>query len=174
VSLDTEAQRRQIIRTGTAGGGITTDDRYAIAGIYLQTTQWSEDLRRQIARALPVVDASIGEADRYNLAHTYRSEQATGPMIEIFDVTWSINPTLTGTLLPSSVDGTVVAILQGASMDIVGVYVDPPLAVSDSTVPEFTAGFAHESSFYSDQYRKDEKRRRLVELLQYEYDQSEG
>lgn len=169
-----EAQRRQIIRVGIADASITTNDRYAIAGIYLQATEWSEDLRRQIARALPVVDGSISAADRYNLAHTYLSEQAAGPIIEIFDVSWSVNPTMTGTLLPSSVSGEVVAVLLGASSDFVGTYVDPPTPVFDSTVPEFTAGFAAESDYYSSQYRKKDKRRRLIELLQHEYDQSEG
>jgi len=141
VSLSTEAQRRQICRLPIGDSSVTTSDRYAIAGTYEIATSasfWSEDLRRQIARCLPVADASIGEADRYNLAHTYRSEVSTGATIEIFDVTWQLEPNWSASLLPVSNEGIIATALDAAVSGFVGGYapVVPPNIAAPTLPPK--------------------------------------
>lgn len=176
MSLTTTAQRYQVLRQPVVDASVSTSDKYALLGVFDVTSSasfLSEDFRRQIARCLPAPDGSISAADRYNFAHSYRSEVSTGPTVDIFNLEWSLEPIWSANLLPSANAGVIAAVLQGAVSDFDGVHVGPPVAETTPD-PGPVAGYGAYSSYYSSKYIRSGKKRRLLRMLQEMYEESEG
>ena len=113
MSLSTSAQRLQALRLPNADSTLDNDDKFAALGfIGTETTAptgISDALKSLIFRH-PTPDASVDNADKFAVLGLYDSDNASGPIIEDFQLRWTIDPTFTeGDALP---DGRVDALLN--------------------------------------------------------------
>lgn len=155
-----QAQRYQFNLLGVPDGSLDEADRYGLAGVMSSDTDAPASVLTEAQRyqlnLLGVPDSSITVGDRYALAGVVQTVVSTGPRIETFEVTWVLDPTFDGYLLPQSNEGSIAAVLQSVHGGFIGTYRPEPRAEVVST--EVVGGFA--AMNYEMSRRQREKKRK--------------
>lgn len=116
-----ESQRRQLHRLPIADATVDKSDRFALHAIPepLSAPLLTAAQRRQWHR-IPIGDSSVSTGDRWTLHGITQPLAVGGPIIDLFEVSWKIDPSWTGLLLPQTVDGSLVPEIGGYSVSFTG------------------------------------------------------
>ena len=117
----TTAQEWQVARLPIADSSISTGDEWAIGGLIEALSAPAYVLtnvqRAQIVR-LGIADSSITEGDEWAIAWLVQSLNAGGSAIEVFEITWRVDPTWTA--VQQVFDGDLGISMDTFSLDLVG------------------------------------------------------
>jgi len=124
-----ESQRRQLHRLPIVDGSFGKSDRFALHGIPQALSPDLTAAQRRQWHFIPIADATIDVGDRYTLHGISQPLDTTGPLIDILEVSWSIDPTWDALLLPQSNDGFIGVGLQSIGFAFLGSAVSATVSV---------------------------------------------
>ena len=124
-----ESQRRQLHRLAIADGAFGTSDRHAMHGIPEALSPGLTAAQLRQWHRIPIADSTVSTGDRWTLHGITQTIAVGGPVIDLFEVTWKLDPSWTALLLPQTVDGSIVAEIGGYSVSFTGRvgFIAPPV-----------------------------------------------
>ena len=103
----TSAFQRQFLRLPIADGSFDKDDRFALIGLVRSLTSSLTSAQKKQLLRLPVVDASFTTSDKFAFFGLMESVGSAETLVDLFDVTWSLDPTWDAFENPQTNDGNV-------------------------------------------------------------------
>ena len=126
-------QQWQFFRVPTADSSFTLADRYALTGVVQALSpDLSSVLKKQLLR-YPVADTSFDASDKFALAGYAETFNTGSTTTDVFELTWTIDPTWTEVLTPAFT-GAISRSLEDFGVSLIASRLTSNIDVSDRTI----------------------------------------